>query len=142
MIDIFGSLFIGTIGLVFLVIGLRMRRKEIAKHARMITVQVRVNEMVKIRGSNGQYNYAPVYEITHGPHKGKTHNSEFGSNPAIHKAGDEVEGRYDPSADEIFSLKQTNSTNLVALAVAAIGAAVVIAAIFGMFGLGPMASGL
>ncbi|MEO0548182.1 MAG: hypothetical protein AAF035_14725, partial [Pseudomonadota bacterium] len=59
-----------------------------------------------------------------------------------HKVGDETEGRYDPSTGEILSLKQTNTTNLVASGVAAVGAAVVIAAIFGMFGLGPMASGL
>lgn len=142
MIEIFGSIFIGAIGLMFLVMGLTMRNKEIAKHARMIPVQVRVNEMVTMRDSDGDHTYAPVYEITDGPHKGKTHSSEFGSNPAIHKTGDETEGRYDPTTDEIFSLKQTNTTNLVASGLAAIGAAVVIAAIFGMFGLGPMASDL
>ncbi|MEM9678265.1 MAG: DUF3592 domain-containing protein [Pseudomonadota bacterium] len=142
MIDIFGNIFIGAIGLAFLVVGLRMRNKENAKHARMIPAQVRVNELIKVRGSSGGDTFAPVYEIMDGPHKGKTHKSEFGSNPPTHKVGDETEGRYDPSTGEILSLKQTNRTNLVASGVAAVGAAVVIAAIFGMFGLGPMASGL
>ncbi|MEM9733658.1 MAG: DUF3592 domain-containing protein [Pseudomonadota bacterium] len=129
------ALFMGGI---FAAIGFAFRYHNQKLRKNMIRVPVEVIDLVSSRDSDGDTTYAPVYEITDGPHKGRTHKSGFSSKPAIHNKGDRVEGIFNPDSGQISSIKASNLANLIASGAIAVGVMIIGFALLGAIGLGPL----
>lgn len=103
------SLFVGLIGIIFLIIYLLQKDKLKLYRKLGIKTQGRVTDLI-VEGRNRMYHPVVRFTLADGYHV--NHKSSFGSRPPLFKEGETVELLYLPEKPEDFIIISKNSERL------------------------------